>query len=236
LTESRRNERSSPTVRSSSIKRFQQALLVWYANNGRHFAWRNKSASSYHRVISEVLLQRTRAETVSAFFPQFVRDFPSWRKLAKAPESTLRRYLRPIGLWRRRAATIRKLSREMARRSGRFPEERAELETLPGVGQYVANSVLLFCHGKPQPLLDINMARLLERYFGPRKLADIRYDPYLQHLSLQVVTCDKPAKMNWAILDLAALVCKIREPKCTACPLRRECKHLGGLARMVGKR
>jgi len=63
------------------------------------------------------------------------------------------------------------------------------------------------------------MARVLERYFGPRKLADIRYDPYLQKLAHRVVDCEAPAAVNWAILDLAALVCKARGPRCSQCPL-----------------
>ena len=72
------------------------------------------------------------------------------------------------------------------------------------------------------------MARMLERYFGPRKLADIRYDPYLQALATRVVTCRDPAAMNWAILDLAATVCKIREPLCPDRPLRKGCKDYRG--------
>jgi hypothetical protein len=61
-------------------------------------------------------------------------------------------------------------------------------------GQYIANAVLLLCHGEPQPLLDVNMARVLERVFGPKKLADIRYDPYLQQLAMRIVQCKKPAR------------------------------------------
>lgn len=119
------------------------------------------------------------------------------------------------------------LAQEMANRRGRFPRTREEIEALPGIGQYIANAVLMFVHGQQQPLLDTNMARVLERVFGPRKLADIRYDPYLQGLATLVVTCEKPAEMNWAILDLAAMVCTIKNPRCIKCPVMHMCKWAG---------
>lgn len=168
-------------------------------------------------------MQRTRAEVVAGFLPRFVEQFPSWDELAKATEEDLRTYLQPIGLWRRRAASLQKLAAEMVRREGQFPSERDEIEELPGVGQYIANSVMLFCYGEAQPLLDVNMARVLERFFGPRKLADIRYDPYLQELARAVVRSGNPAAVNWAILDHATLVCKIVKPSCPTCPVFEKC-------------
>ncbi len=69
------------------------------------------------------------------------------------------------------------------------------------------------------------MARVLERYFGPRKLVDIRYDKYLQELSYKVVNHDYSKNINWAILDLAALICKAQAPKCIKCPLKLKCEY-----------
>ena len=75
----------------------------------------------------------------------------------------------------------------MTRRKGRFPKDPREIGNLPGVGQYIRNAIMIFAQGKNFPLLDTNMSRVLERYFGPRMLADIRYDPYLQGLANEVV-------------------------------------------------
>lgn len=192
------------------------------------FPWRKKSATLYVRILSEVLLQRTRAETVATFLPMFMKRFSSWNSLAKTSRSEIERRLRPIGLWRMRARFLRELASELVLRKGRFPRAREEIELLPGVGQYITNAVLLFCHDERQPLLDVNMARVLERYFGPRKLADIRYDPYLQSLARSVVQCKDPVSVNWALLDFASLVCKQRKPLCRRCPLCRDCRY--GLA------
>ena len=216
---------------SQELAQVRRRLLRWFKGHGRKFPWRNTSASKYQCIIAEALLQRTRAETVASFFPQFIKEFPSWKRLGSASVTRLQRHLQPIGLWRRRAASIRLLGREMKRRNGRFPRDRAEIEALPGVGQYIANAVRLFCHGVPQPLLDASMARVLERVFGPRTLADIRYDPYLQHLARRVVDCSKSHSINWAILDLGALICTPKKPACSVCPLRSGCNYAKGISR-----
>ena len=210
---------------SREIQCFQGELLNWFKNHKREFPWRQVSTSCYEHIISELLLQRTRAKTVASFFPKFVREFPSWQKLACASELKLQRHLQPIGLWRRRATSMRALAKEMVTRLECFPNNREEIEALPGVGQYVANSVLLFCYGQPEPLLDTNMARVLERVYKPRQLSDIRYDPYLQSLAKCIVCCKTPKYINWAILDLAAAVCVVGKPRCELCSIARLCAY-----------
>lgn len=204
---------------------FRRALLGWFRREGRSFPWRNPSASRYALIVSEILLQRTRAETVAEFFPRFLKRFPGWNHLALATEDELRRFLEPIGLWRRRAASLRALAQEMQSRRGRFPATREEVESLPGVGQYVASAAMVFCHGRREPLLDVNMARVLERCFAPRQLVDIRYDPWLQAIARAVVNHRQARDINWAVLDLAATTCVPRNPHCEECPLRTCCRH-----------
>jgi A/G-specific adenine glycosylase len=202
---------------------FRRRLLVWFKRSGRQFAWREKSASVYRLIVTEALLQRTRAETVHAFYDRFFARFPSWASLAEVQESELQEYLKPIGLWKRRASSLRRLALEMVSRRGRFPRDREQIESLPGVGQYVANAIVLFAHDGREPLLDVNAARVLERHFGSRRLADIRYDPYLQRLAKSIVRSDQAISLNWALLDLAATVCRIKAPLCEHCPLAVTC-------------
>ncbi|MFB3903186.1 MAG: hypothetical protein ACE15E_07010 [Acidobacteriota bacterium] len=203
---------------------FRQALLDWWQIHGRRFPWRKANGSDYSTAISEILLQRTQAEQVAKVFQQFVTLYPSWDRLAQASEDQLQNLLQPLGLWRRRASTILALAHEMKRRHGQFPAERSEVEALPGVGQYIGNAILLLCHDQAQPLLDVNMSRVLERNFGPRQLVDIRYDPYLQELASRVVAKGDARALNWAILDLAALVCLQSGPRCSSCPLVSSCR------------
>jgi A/G-specific adenine glycosylase len=120
---------------------------------------------------------------------------------------------------------LQNLAKEMVRRNNRLPRERAELENIPFFGQYMTNAVNLIIFNQPSPLMDVNMARVLERFFGERKMVDIRYDPYLQELALKVVTIPRSKELNWAILDFAALVCKARKPTCEICLLSKKCTY-----------
>jgi A/G-specific adenine glycosylase len=211
-----------PLPKAAIIRR---SLRRWFKTRGRSFPWREPGTSLYELVVSEILLQRTRAETVAPFFRAFTARFPSWQAIAEASVDEVGAFLKPIGLWRRRAASLTALAREMASRSGEFPKTREEIETLPAVGQYVASSVLLFSGMKTEPLLDVNMARVLERMFGPRKLVDLRDDPHLQAISRVIVRGRHATTLNWALLDLAATVCKLDEPRCIQCPVRLHCRY-----------
>ena len=213
-------------VDNSKIVFFQKSLIDWYKENGRKFLWRNKSATNYQLIISEVFLQRTKAETVAKFLPIFFKKYPSWKKLGEATEDELKDLIKPLGLYQQRGARLFKLAQELKSRKGRLPLDRNEVEELPMMGQYITNAFELYVLKKRAPLLDVNMARVLERFFGERKLADIRHDPYLQNLAYLAVNVPEAKELNWAILDFGALVCKSRKPECSICPLSKQCNYL----------
>jgi A/G-specific adenine glycosylase len=214
------------TVSATTARRMQRALLSWFKANGRQFPWRKPRVTLFQAIIAEVLLQRTQAETVAKFFPAFLARFPNWCSLANVSPDNIGEIIKPIGLWRRRSASLSSLALVMAARRGKFPRSRQDIEQLPGVGQYIANSILLFSQKRPEPLLDVNMARVLERVFGPRRLADIRYDSQLQATARILVGGEDPIALNWAILDLASKVCIRRLPRCNECPLKKWCRYL----------
>lgn len=204
---------------------FASRLLEWYDGNGRKFRWRRSKISTYEVVLTEALLQRTRAETIEAFLPRFLSRYPGWKELAAVEKEKLEEDLRPIGLQKRRAQALSSLSRVVVSKGCRIPSDPNSIIALPGVGQYVFYAINLYRKNAPLPLLDASMARLLERYFGKRKLADIRYDPYLQQLARLVVKQGDHKRLNWAMLDLAALVCKPSKPLCNECPVKEGCQH-----------
>ncbi len=201
------------------------SLLSWYAENGRRFPWRRDGVSQYERICVEVLLQRTRAQSVSSVYKKFFEEFACWDDLNEAPNSKLESAFQPLGLWRQRAKSIKGLAEYAAKRGGKFPADRKELATVPGIGHHICNAILLFQHGQPAPLVDVNLARLVERYVKPRKLADLRYDPWLQAAAHWLVR-KEPVKTNWAVLDFAALVCKTSNPSCSDCRLANRCRFL----------
>jgi A/G-specific adenine glycosylase len=208
------------------ITKLRRELLGWYALHGRALPWRSEEVSNYERICVEVLLQRTRAETVARLYPAFFARFENWAAIAAAGIPELEEYFRPMGLWQRRARSIKGLAEYATARDGYFPANPLELAAVPGVGQYVANAILLFQHGQARPLLDVNMARVLERYVRPRLLADIRYDPWLQAAAHWLVRSDRPILVNWAALDLASALCLPRTPRCGSCPLEPHCQKV----------
>lgn len=211
-------------ISKQKIEFFRTSLLDWFEEKGRHFTWRNKSATNYEIIISEVLLQRTKAETVAKYYPGFIKKYPSWKRLAGVKIEDLEIDLKPFGLYKQRAQRVFKLAQEMGKRRGRLPGSREEIESIPMFGQYITNAIMLLVHEEPFPLLDVNMSRVLERFFGTRETSDIRYDPYLQSLAYKIVDHHETRTINWVILDFAAAVCKARNPACIECLLNGRCK------------
>src|SRR5262245_29627903 len=126
-------------VHPQSAAAVRRMLLRWFDEHGRTFPWR-MGVGLYRQVIAEILLQRTRAETVAAFFDAFIERFPSWEAVAEASVDEIGEFLKPIGLWKRRSASLSGLAKAMVDRGGRFPRTREEVQMLPGVGQYIANA------------------------------------------------------------------------------------------------
>lgn len=212
-------------IPNEKIEFFRYELLIWFATHGRKFPWRTKSASNYVKIISEVLLQRTKAETVRRYIPTFLKRYPSWKQLGEASEADLIEIMRPLGLGTQRGRRLYNLAQELKKRNGIFPKQRHLVEEISMMGQYITNAYELFILKKSAPLLDVNMARVLERFFGPRKLADIRFDPYLQELSKTVVSIPNGILLNWAILDHAALTCTSLKPRCPICCIVSKCNY-----------
>lgn len=210
--------------KAHKIKVCQQGILKWFEFNKRDFPWRKESMTTYNYIISEILLQRTKAETVAKFYPTFIERYPSWESIESTELTELESYLKPIGLHRQRAQRLKALAKKITSIDGNLPIIKDELATFPFFGQYITNAVYLFVFERPSPLLDVNMARVLERIFGKRIKADIRYDEYLQKLSHQFVNHARSKELNWGILDFAALVCKIK-PLCSQCPIQTICKY-----------
>lgn len=213
-------------IKKSKIEYFQTKILDWYAVEGRKFPWRKKKLTSYQKIIAEVLLQRTKAETIAKFYILFLKTYPTWESLKRTRVKTLEKVLSPIGLYKQRSMLLKKLAEEMVKLNGILPKKKEEIEKLPFAGQYITNAILQYIFNKPAPLLDVNMSRVLERFFGSRELEDIRHDPYLQDLAWRVVEHSDSKKINWGVLDFASLVCKSNKPICDECPIKNRCNYL----------
>jgi A/G-specific adenine glycosylase len=210
-------------LQKNSLELLSRELGLWAQQFGRRFRWRDSGVDHYRLIVTELLLQRTRAETVAAFEVAFFDQFRCWSDIVSTPETEIVNALAPIGLQTRRASVLKRLANKMSQLSNVVPNSREDIEDLPGVGQYIANAIELLVLDRSRPLLDTNMARLLERFIRPRTLADIRHDPWLQASAQYLVEQGDPRTINWAVLDFAAAVCKPRVPACDMCPVSIDC-------------
>jgi A/G-specific adenine glycosylase len=195
----------------------------WFAEHERDFPWR-RTSDPFEILIAELLLQRTRADLVPAVYARFIHRYPDARALAEASPEEVVQLLRPLGFVHR-SARLPALARVLVDDfGGRVPNEKAALMTLPGVGRYVANAVLLVAFGHPRPLLDPNVIRLLDRCFGAGSLRSRpREDRELWRLLERIVPRRAPRSVAMGLIDLGGLVCVPRRPHCRRCPLRVRC-------------
>ena len=156
----------SPEV-AKRISWLRRRLLSWFARNGRSFPWREAGREPYEVVVAEILLQRTTAAAVARAYSGFLKCYPSWIALAQSPLVDLENALRPLGLWRQKALAFHQLALTVEMNGCVVPGTRKELERLPGIGPYTASAVLSIVYGRAEPLLDVNMARVLGRFLGP---------------------------------------------------------------------
>jgi len=202
-------------------------LRNWWLARGRRFPWR-EDRTPYRVLVSEVLLHRTRAGSVAPIYERFIGRYPSPVVLASADDSELAEMLGPLGL-RWRTELIGRMAREIVERfGGEVPCDRDALLSLPGVGDYIASAVLVFGCGMFAPLLDTNIVRIAGRYHGVPVSDGSRRSARFAELLSDLVDPLDPATSYYALIDLGALVCRPRSPRCGECPIREGCRHAAG--------
>jgi A/G-specific adenine glycosylase len=207
-------------ARRSGVLRFQRDLLAWGEHNRRIFGWRTTD-DPFRVLIAEVLLQRSRGSTATGVFDELFRRWKDPASLADASVEEITATIRPLGLVRR-AASLKALAREIdARRS--VPSTYDELVALPGVGPYAANATLAVAFGKRAPVVDGVTARVYRRYFGLAADGPASTDAELWELVEEVTPRTQVREWNWAVLDLAAMICLPKRPRCDECPLASHC-------------
>jgi A/G-specific adenine glycosylase len=208
----------SPPSTPMHAAAFRRRLLAWYRRAARDLPWR-RTRDPYRVLVSEFMLQQTQVSRVLEFYPRFLRRYPSLEALARARPARVREAWEGLGYYRR-AVNLHRLARTVVREhGGRLPSEPDALERLPGVGPYTAGAVAVFAYEMPVPAVDTNVARVLRRAFGCRTAKQIRATA----TALQPRRGKSAWALNQALMELGALVCTARAPKCEACPVNRLC-------------
>ena len=207
------------------IADFGQDLLGWFAKHKRAFPWRRRK-NPYAILLAEKLLQQTLArQTVVDAWRQLLALYPTPRHLSKASVETLEEIIRPLGfLYRARELPVLGTAL-VEKHRGSVPDTLAELLALPGVGDYAARAVLSFAFGRDVAIVDVNVARFLYRIFAvtePLPPNPARKSP-IQEVAQHLLPAGQSKSYNLAVLDVCALHCTARNPKCASCPMQKFC-------------
>jgi A/G-specific adenine glycosylase len=200
-------------------------LVAWFGQSARDLPWR-RTRDPYAVWISEIMLQQTQVKTVIPYFERWMRTLPTIRAFADArPEKVLKLW-EGLGYYRRVASAQSAARLIMAQHAGRFPARFDDILALPGVGRYTAGAISSIAFDQPAPILDGNVIRVLTRIYG------IGGDPRANEVNAKLwdiaerlvsVPEIQPAKLNQALMELGALICVPRQPRCSDCPVRQSC-------------
>ena len=199
-------------------------LTAWFRANARPLPWRS-DRDPYRIWVAEVLLQQTRVEAVTGRYRSFVQRFPTVASLAAASEGEVLKEWEGAGYYAR-ARHLRKAAQAIvAEHDGALPRTAAELETLPGVGPYIAAAVASLAFGEPVVALEANGLRVAARW--TRESGDVR-SPAVRARLQRALAAELPvrdaATFNEAVMELGETVCLPRQPRCPQCPVAAECR------------
>ena len=210
-----------------ATRSIRRELTLWYASNKRDLPWR-RTSDPYAIWVSEAMLQQTRVETVKEYWPRFLERFPTASALAAAEEEAVLEAWSGLGYYRR-ARSLQAAARVIAEEHGGvFPKDLGAALDLPGVGPYTAGAVVSIAYDVPAPLVDGNVERVFARLFG---MEGIRGSGPLGracwaaagHFIERLEGAVSPSVWNQALMELGALVCTPRAPRCEECPLASAC-------------
>jgi len=205
-------------------KEFSEQLLRWWSHNKRNYPWR-RTRDPYCILIAEVLLHRTRADQVAPVYTRLISQFPEITSLAHASKDEIEELLQPLGLHWRVKLLFSMVKQVIQKYGGKIPSDKDQLESLPGVSHYIASAVRCFGLALPDPILDTNTVRIVGRVFGIPVSDSSRRNKKFRELYQSLMDVKRPREFNFAMIDLAALLCKPTNPVCYQCPVRNKCRH-----------
>jgi len=214
---------------------FVRKLLIWYKKAARCLPWRD-TRNPYAILVSEFMLQQTQVSRVLEYYPRFMARFPTIDKLARARPKAVMEQWEGLGYYAR-ARNLHALARVVSKtHDGRLSDNPDELQELPGVGRYTAGAVACFAYEKPVPAVDTNVRRVLTRVFGNAKVGMPNAELWELASRLTPKHGKRAWRFNQAMMELGALVCTARKPKCPQCPVNRHCAAVRSGTRIRNQR
>jgi A/G-specific adenine glycosylase len=213
------------TTDDFDFSRIPAPLILWYQANKRSLQWR-ENADPYRVWVSEIMLQQTRVEAVKEYYARFLKALPTVYALADCSEEELLKLWEGLGYYSR-VRNMQKTAKVIVEKyGGKFPQTKAELLKLHGIGEYTAGAIASIALYKREPAVDGNVFRVISRLTqNPTDISEPKYRGYLTEKLREVyppegVLC---SDFTQALMELGAMVCKPQTPECSVCPLSEIC-------------
>jgi A/G-specific adenine glycosylase len=201
------------------------AAIEWFDGNARDLPWRHPGVGAWAVLVSEVMLQQTPVSRVLPAYHAWLERWPTPAEQAADPPAEAIRMWGRLG-YPRRALRLRECAVAVVERHGGVvPADLDALLALPGVGEYTARAVAAFAYGQRQPVVDTNVRRFVARAAtgAPDAGPAIRPADLVATLALLPAEPARAARASAAFMELGAVVCTARRPRCHACPVEDLC-------------
>ena len=208
---------------SKQISQFQKKLLKWFIINQRKLPWR-ATKNPYHIWIAEVMLQQTQVRKVLQYYQKFIDQFPDLDSLANADLQQILKAWEGMGYYARARNLHNAAHILLTEKGGIIPDTYHDFKKLPGAGEYITAAVLSQTFNAPYAVVDGNVKRVLSRVFlidAPVNLSSSKVI-FKEHANL-LLDQSKPGNFNQAIMELGAIICRPKNPKCQECPITCFC-------------
>ena len=213
---------STISARSAVPAAAREPILTWYADRGRPLAFR-RTSDPYAILVSETMAQQTQANRAAARWERWMARYPTVDTLAAATPADVLREWQGLGYDRRALALWRTARAIVNEHGGRVPATVAELQALPGVGPYTARAVAALAFGMRVGAVDVNVRRVLGRMVAGS--SDQLTPSELQSIADDAVPPGRAGDWTHAVMDIGAMLCRPRTPRCDGCPARRWCRY-----------
>jgi len=192
------------------------AVLAWYDASGRALPFR-RTRDPWAILVSEVMAQQTQIARVADAWSRFMARFPTPAALAASSPADVLRAWQGMG-YDRRAINLRRAAQAIRdEHGGHVPDDIEALQRLPGIGPYTARAIAAIAFGRPVGAVDTNVRRVLGRTL------DLEGAAVVQTAADASIDRARPGDWTHAVMDVGATVCRPRNPRCDACPLRPWC-------------
>lgn len=202
-----------------------RAITDWFSDHGRDLPWRRPDAGAWGVMVSEYMLQQTPVVRVLPVWHEWMERWPTPADLAGEPSGEALRAWGRLGYPRRALRLHAAATRIVEDHDGVVPRTYDELLALPGVGSYTAAAIACFAYEQPEVVVDTNIRRVHARLVTGNALPEPSYTAAEARLAAELMPDDAALACHWnaAVMELGALVCTARSPKCDECPVAASC-------------